>query len=469
MPPGRVGSRQGVTDFSRRLIGSRPRPRRGRRCAVPFRLFLYAVPVRQTRETRALAWDTFLDTYLPALVFALGTGIALPAIPTLARSFHVSFGLASGVLTAFLLGGVIGTIPTGWLVDRFGRRRIMIAGPLLTAALAFLVTLSQNLPELLVLRFFDGWCAQMWLMGRMVGISARAGADQRGRQVSWMFGFDGVGRLAGPVAGGFIATAWGLRAPFTAYGVMALLALAPVMLFIRDIEEEPRAGSGPLILSSSKDERAGRMPALPAARMTARQIILPRLAFFAVAFAGALARGPIFAGLFHLYAAFTYDLGPKAIGLLATASSGLALPVGFLAGWLMDRYGRRRALIPGFIATGLTLLLVAATALLHAALAWYVAAYITVVVTQSLTSGSNQTIGADVAPPEARGVFLGFWNFTSQSGASLSPIIFAFLAATTGYTSAFVFLAVAALSVAVMLATYIPETGRAAIIRSPAP
>jgi MFS family permease len=407
--------------------------------------------VQQKRETRAFSWDTFLDTYLPALVFALGTGIAIPAIPTLAKSFNVGFGVASGVLTAFLLGGTIGTIPTGWLIDRFGRRRIMLAGPLLTAALAFGVTISQNFPELLVLRFLDGWSAQMWLLGRMVGISARAGADQRGRQVSWMFGFDSVGRLAGPVAGGFIAAAWGLRAPFAAYGVMALLALIPVLMFIKDVEDvHPRERMG-----AGKD-----------AAKTMLRVIVPRLGFFAVAFAGALARGPIFAGLFHLYAAFTYDLGPKAIGLLATAGSAMSLPIGFLAGWLMDRFGRRRALIPGFIGTGATLLLLAGTALLHASLVWYVAAYLTVVVTQSFTSGSNQTIGADVAPPEARGVFLGFWNFTSQSGASLSPIAFAYLADTAGYPAAFTMLAVAALSVAVMLATYIPETSKPVMVRS---
>lgn len=403
------------------------------------------------RETRAFSWDTFLDTYLPALVFALGTGIALPAIPTLAKSFNVSFGVASFVLTAFLLGGTIGTIPTGWLIDRFGRRRIMLAGPLLTAALALGVTFSQNFPELLVLRFFDGWSAQMWLIGRMVGISARAEAGQRGKQVSWMFGFDGVGRLAGPVAGGFIAAAWGLRAPFAAYAAMALLALIPVALFITDIDDQ-----------GSQASEAGAAPR----RMTALQVILPRLGFFAVAFAGAVARGPIFAGLFLLYAAFAYNLGPQAIGLLATTASGLSLPIGFLSGILMDRFGRRRALIPGFLGTGATLLVLASTALFHAPLTWFVAAYIAVVVTQSFTSGSNQTIGADVAPPEARGFFLGFWNFTSQSGASLSPIAFAYLAEVAGYPSAFTFLAVAAFSVAIMLATYIPETGKSKVVAS---
>ena len=204
-----------------------------------------------------------------------------PAIPTLAKSFNVSFGVASFVLTAFLLGGTIGTIPTGWLIDRFGRRRIMLAGPLLTAVLALGVAFSQNFPELLVLRFFDGWSAQMWLIGRMVGISARAEAGQRGKQVSWMFGFDGVGRLAGPLAGGFIAAAFGLRAPFAAYAVMALLALIPVALFITDIDDKESAGG-----------EAGSAPA----RMSARQVIIPRLGFFAVAFAGAVARGPILPG-----------------------------------------------------------------------------------------------------------------------------------------------------------------------------
>ena len=58
--------------------------------------------------------------YLPAMLLAFGTGIALPAIPVIAKSFEVSFGQASFVLTAFVIGGAIGTLPTGWMIDRFG-------------------------------------------------------------------------------------------------------------------------------------------------------------------------------------------------------------------------------------------------------------------------------------------------------------------------------------------------------------
>ena len=134
--------------------------------------------------TRAVSWDTFVSIYLPAMVLALGVGMALPAIPVLAKSFDVSFGAASWIITAHLVGGLAGSLPTGWLIDRVGLKPVMIAGPLLTAAMAILVLVAQSFPQLLVLRFVEGWAAQMWLLGRLAAISHGAGADQRGRQVA---------------------------------------------------------------------------------------------------------------------------------------------------------------------------------------------------------------------------------------------------------------------------------------------
>ena len=69
-----------------------------------------------------------------------------------------------------------------------------------------------------------------------------------------------------------------------------------------------------------------------------------------------------------------------------------------------------------------------------------------------------QTIGADVAPPEARGTFLGLWRFTGQGGAAISPIVFALLADQLNYTSSFLFTAASAAMVAFLLIRYVPET-----------
>ncbi|HXQ51425.1 MAG TPA: MFS transporter [Stellaceae bacterium] len=397
------------------------------------------------RGSAAVSWNAVLSTYLPALVLAVGNGIALPAVPALAKSFEVSFGVASGVVTAFLLGNLAITIPSGWLIDRFGRRVVLIGGPLLTSAIAFMVAVAHSFPELLVLRFFDGCAAQMWLMGRLAAISHGAAPGQRGRLVSWMFGMNSLGSLTGPILGGFIASAWGARAPFVAYGVLALLALIPTAALA---EDTPRR------------DRDVRAKEVSTRSLSLRQIVMPRLVYFGVALFAGLTRGPVQAGLLHLYAAFAYHLGPREIGYLATGAACLSLPIGFTGGWMMDRFGRKRTMVPGFVGVTFAMAALAASAFLHLSLAWYVVLFLLGVALQALTGGSIQTVGADVAPPEARGTFLGLWRFTGQGGNALSPIMFALLADGVNYGSAFLFIAVSAATVAFLLIRFVPETRR---------
>ena len=388
----------------------------------------------------AVSWDAFLSTYLPALVLAIGTGIALPAIPTLAKTYAVSFGMASGIVTAFVLGNVVGTIPSGWLIDRFGNRVVLISAPLITSATSFAIFFSDNFTELLILRFLTGCAAQMWQMARLAAISYGAPPSQRGRLVSWMFGMDSTGRLAGPIIGGFIAAAWGPRAPFLVFAAMALIALIPTSTFGTDT---PRQSKG--------NKKAART-------MSLRDLIMPRLVYFGVALFAGMTRGPLNADLLHLYAAFAYGLGPQQIGYLATAASCLSLPIGFTGGWIMDRFGRKRTMVPGFSGVTIAMALLAVSAYAHLSLAWYVGMFLLGVATQALTGGSVQTVGADVAPAEARGTFLGIWRFTGQGGVALGPIIFALLADTVDYGSAFLFTSSCAAVVAFLLVRYVPET-----------
>jgi MFS family permease len=392
--------------------------------------------------------NAFVSVYLPALVLALGSGIIVPALPTLARSFGVSFGVASSLITVFLIGNVAGTIPTGWFVDRFGRRLVMILGPLLTALLAFLVAGANTFPELLVFRFLGGVAAQMWLVARLAAISYSAAPDQRGRQITWMFGMDNAGRLLGPLIGGFVAARWGLRAPFVAYGVLAGAVVIPALLFARDI---PRQSA--LLASAGKAVGA-------AARPSVRQLIQPRLAYFAVVLFASLARGPIQADLLHLYAAFAYRLGPQAIGYLAASAGVISVPIGLLAGAAMDRLGRKKTMVPGLIGMSAAMVGLAVTAFLHLTLGWYVALFLVGIAAQALCSGSVQTLGADIAPPHGRGMFLGLWRFTGTGAAALAPALFSLFADQLGYGSSFLFIAITAAVASFLIIGYIPETHR---------
>ena len=75
-------------------------------------------PRRSGVYTRA----NFLSIYLPSITLAIGTGMVIPALPVYARSFGVSFEVASLVIVMQQLGSTLSALPTGLLADRFGRR-----------------------------------------------------------------------------------------------------------------------------------------------------------------------------------------------------------------------------------------------------------------------------------------------------------------------------------------------------------
>ena len=129
-----------------------------------------------------------LTLYFPAFVFALGYSIATPAIPVFAKSFDTGFGVASLVIVMHALGGLLAAVPTGFLVDRMGRRPILIAGPLLVASSSCLIAVAQSFGELLVYRLIGGAAMEMWRQARLAIIAdvrqapaARPADERHGR------------------------------------------------------------------------------------------------------------------------------------------------------------------------------------------------------------------------------------------------------------------------------------------------
>jgi len=202
------------------------------------------------KNTRVLSRDNILTIYLPAAALALGTGIATPALPVYAKSFDVSFGVASQIFVAQLLGGLVATVPTGFLIDRFGRRNIILLGPVLVALSSVLTAYAGSFGALLAFRFLAGWAQQMWMLGRLAMIADTGGDRQRGRQITGMLGMDTTGRLIGPAAGGLLAATWGIQAPFLAHAALSLASVIPSLL---------RGDVGPDHLHVARGDVLGRL------------------------------------------------------------------------------------------------------------------------------------------------------------------------------------------------------------------
>src|SRR4051794_10234899 len=171
--------------------------------------------------------QAFLSLYLPAMVLALGTGIVAPALPVYARSFNVTFGEASLALIVYGFGSMFSSLPTGFLIDKVGRRKVLLAGPLILAASSIAVAFSGTFVQLLVFRFIAGWAQQMWSVSRLTVIADTGAESARGRQIMGMVGMESSGRLLGPALGGFLAAWIDIRAPFIVHAVLCVLAIAP--------------------------------------------------------------------------------------------------------------------------------------------------------------------------------------------------------------------------------------------------
>jgi len=218
-----------VAFLHRRCVRQRPAPSARARPAPVFRPFR-GLP----REAAILSAVSF--------TVALGYGIVAPAIPAFARQFGVSVAAAASVISAFALMRVLGALPAGRLVDRFGERAIMASGIAAVAVSSVLAGFSRSFGQLLVLRGVGGLGSAMFSVSTQALLLASVPAAQRGRASGLYSGGFLLGGISGPAVGGLVAS-WSLRAPFFLYG--GLLAV-PALIAAVALRPAPRPATAAL-------------------------------------------------------------------------------------------------------------------------------------------------------------------------------------------------------------------------------
>jgi len=102
---------------------------------------------------------------LAGLLFGYDTGVISGAILFIKDQFHLTAGAEERVISAVLLGAVIGAAVSGMLVDRYGRRRIVIITAVLFAIGAIGAALITKIGTLILFRI---------LIGMAIGVASYA-------------------------------------------------------------------------------------------------------------------------------------------------------------------------------------------------------------------------------------------------------------------------------------------------------
>ncbi len=154
------------------------------------------------------------------------------ALPTLQKSFAISFAELQWVVEAFVLPLTAGVLAAGYATVRFGRRRVLLTGLIVLACGSLLAALAPSAAILILGRAVQGAGGAMLLA---TGASLLAEIFRHGR---WRVGIAVWGAVTAvaiglsPVVGGVIDTWLGWRWIF---GLAALASLLAVILGLRSI------------------------------------------------------------------------------------------------------------------------------------------------------------------------------------------------------------------------------------------
>ena len=397
-------------------------------------------------------YSTLLSLMLPAMLLGLGRGFTIPVLPALALEFEAGVAAAGLMVIAPMLGSLAVTLPTGYLIDRVGRRRLLVVAPALTSVSAFLVLRAASYPELLAYLSLGGIAQQMWQMSRLAAIADSSAQNRRGRQITGMASAGRLGTLMGPLLGGIIGELLGVRVPFAIYGAAAALAVVPMYFFMPE--------TSPTVLARRRGESGADEPNASWSTLLTFRIAALFLAQYLanVGRGGAIGHG----GVFLIFAAYTFDTGPAALGLIGTGVAILGIPIMLASGQVMDRFGRKRQIVPAAVVVGTGLGLMAATAAAGLSFTVFVVAFVWINLGVSGMAGSMQTLGADVAPPGARGRFFGVIRLVAGAGSLTNPAAFsvstAVVAGSAGFATAFGIMSGAALLTALVVGALVRET-----------
>ncbi|WP_194925640.1 MFS transporter [Catenulispora pinisilvae] len=154
--------------------------------------------------TAAQRWILTL-TSLAAFMIALDGTIVTTALTTIRRSLHASTESLEWTVSAYILTFAVLMLSGAALGDRFGRRRVFVAGLTLFTAASAACGLAGTVGELIAARAVQGAGAAVIMPLAVAQLGAAFPPRERGRAMGLSAGIIGLATAGGPFVGGVVA------------------------------------------------------------------------------------------------------------------------------------------------------------------------------------------------------------------------------------------------------------------------
>ncbi len=354
-----------------------------------------------------------------AFLFNLGQGMLRPSMPLyLQQVFGATYGMVTLIPVVFGAGRWLASLPTGYLLDTLGRRRLMVAGLLLVAFSDIASALTSTYGVFLALRALGGagW-AMFGTVATTAMVDVRA-SERRGRAVSLLLMSETFGLLLGSASGGWLYQGVGAASPFVFEATCLLMGAIVVGRWTLPA----KAG-------------AATSPAPRARRDLGTVLREPAVVMMGVTNAVLIAvQTGVLVFLFPLYLLNRAGVRPATVGVLVSLSVLGRLVALWFGGRVSTTGGRIRVLVGGLIAYAV---LLASLGFLTDPIALGLAS-LAIGGAAGLVAPLPPALVGDVVQPPHRGPAIGWLRTMTDTGQVAGPLLLGALADAADLSTPFV-------------------------------
>jgi MFS transporter, FSR family, fosmidomycin resistance protein len=179
-----------------------------------------------------------------------------PLFPLLQKHWRVGFVELGLALTVYAIVSVLAQLPMGWLADRFGQRKLLVAALCLGGASLASIGIVDRYSWLLVAAGLSGIANAVYHPADYAILSAKVRPSRIGRAFSVHTCAGMLGNAAAPVAMLILAPRLGLAGALIAAGLVGPFVALPLIL-VPSVEGDSRARSRPTGSSTAAARRGG--------------------------------------------------------------------------------------------------------------------------------------------------------------------------------------------------------------------
>ncbi len=182
---------------------------------------------------------------LATVMQALDTTIANVALPHIQGSLSAAADQITWVLTSYIVAAAIATPLSGWLADRYGRKRVFLISVAGFTVASALCGMADSLGEIVLFRLAQGLCgAALVPLSQAVLLDINPVEKHGSAMAVWGMGIM-VGPILGPALGGWLTDNFSWRWVFYINLPVGILAFLGIATFVH---EHRRADHSPFDL-----------------------------------------------------------------------------------------------------------------------------------------------------------------------------------------------------------------------------